>query len=898
MTVGTSRINTDPRAVQFPPQYRFVTKQLCSDQGGCGGASVTNRISRVDRGWCHHPRRRVRILAVGEAVGHHVQVELLRYWWANIVRRNGRELVGIVVLLGVVGGVALFALAGARRTQSSYPRFLRAAHASTMAIDYGTYDAEVDEALANRPEVVESASYVAFMTAVMKGDLPDLDQDFETLGTFDGRFFTMDRFTPTQGRLADVARVDEIVVNEAAADAFGYEVGQHLDLGTYSAEQVSDDSFFEHPTPPMIRHDSTIVGIGLFVDEVVQDDTNRLPLVLVTPAFSKEAATWAGYAWQGLTLRRGDADVAAVKAWYVSQLDPGSPQFFRVTSVDTFHAQQAVRPLSLALAFFGAIGFVAALVLVGQAVNRRLRRDRGEQAVLFAMGASPGSLAMASVGGPVLALVIGSLLAAVVAFAASPLMPIGVVRRVEVSRGFDLDWTVLGLGALVFVTLLASTAAVTALHGLPHRRRSGRVSQARSLVVAAATRTGLSPSAVTGLRRAFEPGDGATAVPVRSVIVAGIIAIVTMVAALTFGTSLRELLNTPSLYGWDWDSTILDSSGYGNLDVDGTAQVLADKPEIAGWSGAYFGADSIDGDNVALLGMELGSSVYPPLLEGRMIEAADEVVLGSATAADLGKHVGDTVQVGVGDRIASLRVVGFATFPTIGILHGAHTSLGVGALVVPDLVPGFDRQLAGEGQPGSDAGDVGPPVLFVRFAPGANRDTAAALVDEVASSSAEFPAYGDESPSSGHVTEPQRPAEIVNSSQAGDVPALLAVALGIATAFSLAIALAASVNRRRREFALLQSLGFTRSQVTRSVLWQATATIIACLLIGIPLGIGLGRVLWTAFAHQLDVVPNASVPIVPLIAVAAIGLVVANVAAAVPARIARRVRPAAVFRSE
>lgn len=797
----------------------------------------------------------------------------------------------MVALLGLLGGVSLFALAGARRTQSSYPRFLRASHASTMAIDPGQYDPAVDKAIASRPEVVQSTTYVGFNTGPMVDDRPDFNQNFEALGTFDGRFFTMDRFAPTQGRLPNVDRDNEIAVNEAAANLYGYRIGQHLDLGTYSDEQLNSDFSFDDPPAPMIRKDSTIVGIGLFVDEVVQDDTNREPLVLLTPAFTKEAAAYATYAWQGLTLRRGDADVEAVKAWYVAQLDPGSPQFFRVTSVDTFHAQQAVRPLSLALAFFGGIAFAATLVLVSQAVNRRLRRGRADQSVLFSMGASTRALALASFVGPVLAVGLGALVAVGLAYALSPLMPIGVVRRVEVARGLDADWMVLGLGALVFVVVLASVAAVTVLKGLPHRRQAPRRSTDRSRIVSAATRAGLSPSAVTGLRRSFEPGDGATAVPVRSVILAGIIAIVTIVAALTFGTNFRELLHTPSLYGWTWDSTIYDSSGYGNLNPEGTRQVFDGRPEIAGWSGAYFGADSIDGINVPLMGMELDSTVVPPLLHGRMIEANDEVVLGSATASQFGKHVGDSVRIGSAPNQESLRIVGIATFPTIGIVHGAHTSLGVGALVVPDLVPGFDRAASGDGPPGSDAGSVGPPVLFVRYAPGANRENAAALVKEVAATTSEFDG-------SAMVITAQRPAEIVNSSEVGGVPTLLAMMLGAATAISLAITLAASVHRRRGEFALLQALGFTRRQVGSSVMWQATATILVGLLIGIPLGIGLGRLLWTAFANQLDVVPHTSVPILPLVAVAVIALIVANLAAAVPARIARRLRPAVAFRAE
>ena len=339
-----------------------------------------------------------------------------------------------------------------------------------MAIDPGQYDPAIDKAIASRPEVVQSTTYVGFNTGPMVDDRPDFNQNFEALGTFDGRFFTMDRFAPTQGRLPNVDRDNEIAVNEAAADLYGYRIGQHLDLGTYSDEQLNGDFSFDDPPPPR----SARTRPSLASDCSSTKSSRTTPTVSRSccshrPSPRRPAPT-PTYAWQGLTLRRGDADVPAVKDWYVSQLDPGSPQFFRVTSVDTFHAQQAVRPLSLALAFFGGIAFVATLVLVSQAVNRRLRRGRADQSVLFSIGASTRALALASFIGPVLAVGLGALVAVGLAYALSPLMPIGVVRRVEVARGLDADWTVIGLGVPIFVVVLALVAAITVFKGLPHRR--------------------------------------------------------------------------------------------------------------------------------------------------------------------------------------------------------------------------------------------------------------------------------------------------------------------------------------------------------------------------------------------------------------------------------------------
>ena len=122
---------------------------------------------------------------------------------------------------------------------------------------------------------------------------------------------------------------------------------------------------------------------------------------------------------------------------------------------------------------------------------------------------------------------------------------------------------------------------------------------------------------------------------------------------------------------------------------------FAADPNIDSWSGAFYGADDINGVNVPLLGMDPASTVTPPIHEGRMVERAGEIVLGTATLARLHAHVGDTVTSSTGQ----LRVVGSATFPTIGVVHGDHTSLGIGGLVVTEQVPGYERNKQSLGGP-------------------------------------------------------------------------------------------------------------------------------------------------------------------------------------------------------
>ena len=69
-----------------------------------------------------------------------------------------------------------------------------------------------------------------------------------------------------------------------------------------------------------------------------------------------------------------------------------------------------------------------------------------------------------------------------------------------------------------------------------------------------------------------------------------------------------------------------------------------------------------DAANVPVLGVTPGASVHPPIIDGRAIETASEVVLGTETILTLGKRVGDTVRIrDDSGRDRRLRIVGTAT---------------------------------------------------------------------------------------------------------------------------------------------------------------------------------------------------------------------------------------------
>ena len=307
----------------------------------------------------------------------------------------------------------------------------------------------------------------------------------------------------------------------------------------------------------------------------------------------------------------------------------------------------------------------------------------------------------------------------------------------------------------------------------------------------------------------------------------------------------------------------------------------------------------IDDHIVPILGEAAHATIAPPVLTGHPVDGTDQIVLGSATLAQLHKKLGDTVVV-QGDGIPARRlvIVGTATLPTIGTVLSVHPTMTTGAVIATSAVP---KGLLNQFGPFS-----GPNALFIRVRPGTDSATARRLLATIAQHAlhqfitpqvvaAEGPdAYGGTLQMLG----PQRPAEIVNYRAMGTTPGLLAGGLAVGAVTALGLTLGASVKQRRRELALLKSFGFTQRQLAAAVSWQSTAIVVVGLVAGIPLGIALGRFLWQLFAHQLSAVVDPTIPGVPLLIVAVGAVVLANLVAALPGRSAARTPTALVLRVE
>jgi ABC-type antimicrobial peptide transport system permease subunit len=106
------------------------------------------------------------------------------------------------------------------------------------------------------------------------------------------------------------------------------------------------------------------------------------------------------------------------------------------------------------------------------------------------------------------------------------------------------------------------------------------------------------------------------------------------------------------------------------------------------------------------------------------------------------------------------------------------------------------------------------------------------------------------------------------------------------------------VRRRRRDLAVLKTLGLSRGQVLRLVAWQAGAFGCVALLAGLPLGVLAGRQAWAAFANAAGIVPAPDIPMALILLTIPVTLLIAVLIALWPGWRAARLRPAAVLWTE
>jgi len=130
------------------------------------------------------------------------------------------------------------------------------------------------------------------------------------------------------------------------------------------------------------------------------------------------------------------------------------------------------------------------------------------------------------------------------------------------------------------------------------------------------------------------------------------------------------------------------------------------------------------------------------------------------------------------------------------------------------------------------------------------------------------------------------------------VPLALVGVFALTMVVGLGLGIAAATRARRRELAVLRALGCVGRQLRASVRWHALCVVGVGLVVGIPIGLALGRTSYRAFAEGLGFFPEPEVSVwwTLLIVVAALGM--GLLASAGPADHAARSPAARVLRNE
>jgi predicted lysophospholipase L1 biosynthesis ABC-type transport system permease subunit len=141
------------------------------------------------------------------------------------------------------------------------------------------------------------------------------------------------------------------------------------------------------------------------------------------------------------------------------------------------------------------------------------------------------------------------------------------------------------------------------------------------------------------------------------------------------------------------------------------------------------------------------------------------------------------------------------------------------------------------------------------------------------------------------------PADVRNLDLVRSYPIWLAGFLAAVGLFTILNALVVSARRRSQQVGVLRALGLTRAQIVGAVSSQGAAMAIAGAVIGIPVGIALGRWTWAASAHQLGVSQALGAPLAVLFAVVVFGLALLLVLGATAGWWAGRATPATTLRT-
>ncbi len=794
------------------------------------------------------------------------------------LRRRWRSWLAIAVLISVVGGVVLAAAAAGRRTESAFPRFVTAHGFDTIV-----YATRPVPALAHLPGVASATKLVLpdAGNPTCRGCTHSINGNDFGVGVVTGG--GPSPLTLVSGHLPDPSQPDQVLASFTLQQDDGVHVGTVIHVPFEAPSEAADynNPNTGLPTPKGPHPALTVVGIEANELEFPAG-TTPVYLLYAGPGFARSVLPHTAVQYQyDVRLRHGAAGLIRFDQQEKSLNLGGTSPNVGSSSEDGVAAtiEASIHPQAVGWWILAALAALVGLAVVGQALARQSAAEKEDHPTLVALGMSRRQLFAGDMARDLAVALAGAGGAVLVATALSPIAPLGEARLAEASTGIAFDTLVLPLGALATVAAVLALGIWPALRAARPSRTDDQAAGSRpSALVARLVALGAPPTAVIGVRNAVERRSGGSTVPLGSALLGMVLAVIALCATGVFGASLTHLTATPALWG-DPEQVSFDPASATLI------KSLAGNPEVIGITKGVGAADiTVNGK---IVGSVVGTAIKGPLLFSTVVGhppvGDDQVGLGVSTMHLVGAHVGSVVDVTVtthsgARRTEPFRVVAQTSFPQLG----GFVSLGTGVLMTTaDLVhvacpagphSATCRQKTGGLQTGG---------VRVSFAPGPRGKAA---VDHYLAAYAPI------------TTEPVAPTSLVNFGEAVDFPLIFGAMLAVFGAATLAHLLVVSVSRRRREVGLLKVLGFVNGQVVSTVSWQATTLAFVGVVVGVPLGLVVGKTVWNTFANDLGVVPVTVVPVL-LIAGISIGVLVgANLIAIAPALVATRSKPGDLLR--
>ena len=788
------------------------------------------------------------------------------------MRRRWAGVLAVALLVGVGGGAVLAAAAGARRSDTAATRLYRKGSVADLEMDPTSQEVgtlAVDLAKVRKlPQVRRATTASFFALGVRHGDAEPTQLDAFLAANADGTWlYDFDRIglLPSfRGRMPDPKRSDEVVATTQEAELLHLGIGSVLHVGVAKIDDpnASAPSSF---APATLR----VVGIATTPVGLLTGGSTSETFLFGTPAFARRFADHNVGSTVYVQLHHPD-DLLAFER-QATRTTPGLTVEIKPARQELSTFARVASPYTNTLWLFALVAAIAMVLIVAQALVRMVRVDAATGPELRALGVTSGSRAAIAGVRATVAVLGGLVVAVVVAIVASPLFPLGLVRRVEPDPGLRIDAPALAVGALIIGASLIAVIVVASRLAARPRADASSMSNARPTRVASAlARMNAPVSIVGGTRLAFQRGRGSTTASTATSIFGLVAAIAATSAALVFGANLAQL-TTPQRYGQTWDAEIV-GAGTGTLSSSEMERTLAASSLAAGITRGTFGDVKLDDRIVPSYGLEPGrGGGMPVATKGRLAERADEIALGAGTLRQLHRSVGDTLTAtGSDGRRERMQIVGQTLLPslnpnapTLGADDGAQLTRAGLVRLNPDLGDEVDFFLA----------DLVPHATLL------------ALRHQL-------------DPNEFTVTGASPPGYIASYGNVQSTPLVLAGLLTILGIGVLAHLLVTSGRSSRRELAVLKTLGCTRGQLSVMVVWQALVLVAVALAVGLVAGVFVGRGAWIRFANGLGLAPTVDTPVRAIVAIVVVGVVSAALIAWGPARAATRVVPARVLRTE